>query len=173
LNLVVDANIFKSYFMESVLEKNTNLTDSTIKIFEMGNLKNLIFHDDGGIIQKEWENLVEPEWFQTWLGDMFSSGKLIEITPINDDSLKSKLKNNGFPINTKDYKYVTTANSVAKKNNYAYIVTEDMDFYSPKEKNCDCKRRGKIISASSSEVGKTLKRFNISAVCVKNIINLL
>ncbi|MGE5632639.1 MAG: hypothetical protein ACM3TR_16330 [Caulobacteraceae bacterium] len=120
---------------------------------ELGN--NIIAYvDDGGQIEKEWEQSVEPEWFSAWFARMLIEDRIREIAPINSVELRKKLLDFGFPVNTKDMWYIKTAKSVSVAYEKAYFI---IDFFDPTQKTASGKRRLSIIKSSNAPVSKYLR----------------
>jgi len=124
-----------------------------------------LYQDDGRIIEHEWRNLVDREWFDAWFAAQLQSGVIIYRTTIRRDSLERKLTNGGFP-NNRDRTYIRLALSIAGDSGSCEIYTEDLDFYDPTEKGCKSGRRTRILKASAGRVAKLLRRERVYVRCV-------
>lgn len=156
MNLVIDANIFKGFYQETVLELNEDkisLTGSTLKLFDSEN--KTIYMDEGNQIESEWRNLVSPEWFNAWLIYELESGNVVNIPIENHETILKALKTKGFP-SSGDKWYVRTAVTLAEQMDEAKFITEDMDFYDPKKKSLNAKARENVMRSKSSVIRKYL-----------------
>ncbi|MBP1015933.1 hypothetical protein J8628_03295 [Serratia fonticola] len=156
MNLVIDANIFKGFYQEFVLElsvNNTSLTGSTLKLFDADD--KIIYMDEGTQIENEWRNVVCPEWFNAWLIDSIEAGNVINIPISNQETILNALKTKGFP-STGDKWYIRTAVSLIDENHEVNFITEDLDFYDPTKKNLKGPKRISTMKSKSSVVRKHL-----------------
>ncbi|WP_321417955.1 hypothetical protein [uncultured Desulfobacter sp.] len=124
--MIIDANIITGYYQECVLGRETNLSGSTEFINEL-TYKKPLYLDSSHIIESEWSNCNQPEWFDAWLADILGSGIARYIDPVNCTQLKPLLKKHGFPTG-RDIYYIRTAIAVQRQQTNATIKTEDIDF---------------------------------------------
>ena len=136
LNLVVDANVLKGYFEETVIGSPHSLSDSAVGIFEADSSCVVLYHDDGGIVEQEWRQLVEPEWFSAWLARLYTEDRLKTIARAQCPQIKACLKTAGFPVRSRDFTYIRTAEAVGSAHANSSIVSDDMHFFNPKKAKC-------------------------------------
>jgi hypothetical protein len=174
MDLVIDANIIKGFFVETVQNAQTELTGVTALIFKRLGNKDIAFLDDNGIIRHEWRNVVQPEWFDAWYPQLLIEGKIIEISLDSHDklNLRNRLKALGFPVTKRDFCYIKTANTTIKNNrNSVVIISEDIDFFAPQNKGCSPKSRNKILLNNNGPVATFLKKNKILVRCVYTYCN--
>ena len=182
MNLVIDANIIKGYYMETVLEIDPGLTGSVIPIMEPTGKTDYIFLDSNGIIEHEWENPVDPEWFSPWFAKLLNDecAFIIEVDMCNE--LRKKLKRLYFPVYSRDIWYIRTAKSILKNeralrympdgSNYCFIISEDIHFYDPRKKGTNAEQRHKIIISCQGPVSDFLSdEEGILVSCVYNYVD--
>lgn len=168
LNIVIDANVFKSYY-EAVVHNTTSLlTGCPKKVFDNLGVLYLGYIDEAGIIKHEWENLVDRQWFDAWYGEMLILSHLNFIEPYRDNGLESKITSYGFPAG-RDINYVRVSRQVAEQQKYCIFITEDLDFFDPPHKKSSEKTRTKILMGSLGNVNKTLRKFSVDVKCVANV----
>jgi hypothetical protein len=166
MNLVIDANVFKGYF-ECVLANPHQLTEDPSRIFTSLGQPYLAFVDSSQIIVKEWEALVDPDWFRAWYPGVLAGGSVLFIDISNKPHLKKKLTQNGFP-SSKDFIYVLTSASVVDNNGDCHLLTEDIDFFDPTQKQAGSKVRNKLLQNQSGQMRKLIKKetkVEVTAVC--------
>lgn len=166
MNLVIDANVLKGYYMETVLNVSNHLTDSTLLIFERLGGEDKVFLDSQGIIEHQWRRLVAEEWFEAWFPSLFIEGKADEIDAYHCQGLKSHLRNLGFPIHDRDFWYIRTAKSVVNSFGISIMISEDIHFYEPRARGKTSGHRIHLITRSKGQVVNLLRRFNIFVKCV-------
>lgn len=168
-DIIVDANIFKSYYDLFINGIPSQLTDCPSKIFNnIGTKKSYIaVFDDSGIIKHEWENLVDYQWFEIWYSDMLLNENFRLTETQVDQKLESLLTQHGFPKG-RDIIYVRTAKQVSYENGKCIFATEDLDFFDPKNKNSANKTRIRILEKSQGNVCKSLNKFNIFSTALCN-----
>lgn len=172
MHLVIDAQLVKGFFSESVHKLDVvgpdGLTGSPSVILSKLGTKHTCYLDDEGHIQHEWRSLVDGEWFDSWFADLLISGAAQKLpSPVNTQ-IETQLRNKGFP-QTRDKRYVRVAAEVirAKLSTKSYIVSEDLDFFDPKKKkSAKSVTRRKILAAATGPVRKVLKKHNILAVAL-------
>lgn len=167
MNLVIDANVFKGFYQESVLEltvERTSLTGSTIELFDADD--KIIYLDEGTQIETEWRKVVCPEWFNAWLIYSIEAGNIINIPTNNQEAILKALRTKGFP-SSGDKWYIRTAVSLTDANHEVKFITEDMDFYDPTKKNVNGSNRVNIMKSKSSTIRKhLLKKTGLSVMPV-------
>lgn len=171
MGIVVDANILAGFFKEIIVGKQCDLTICPEKIFENAGKEYKIFLDDGGHIEKEWEEVVDREWFKAWLEKMFDNDAVIQISTKTYYQLKEKIRKLGFP-NSKDIWYVRVAKSISEIEGDAELISEDLDFYDPKKKTLTGDKRITFLLRGKGKVAKYLRKSeDINVICVQNFIN--
>jgi hypothetical protein len=162
--MIVDANVFKGFFQLEI-GKLHDLCGCPRQLINSASSENPIIHDRGQIMEHEWRNLVDPDWFEGWLASSLASGLISYTDTPKSGTLEKKIATKGFPIG-RDLVYVRAAHQVAEQNGKCYFYTEDLDFYDPKKKGCNTKTRQKILKSSSGPVSKILSKTNIYVSCV-------
>ncbi|UCP82114.1 hypothetical protein [Pectobacterium versatile] len=171
MNLVIDANIFKGFYQEYVLdlpEHDTSLTGSTLKLFDANN--KIIYMDEGTQIENEWRRVVCPEWFDAWLIGELEAGHVVNITIKNQELILNALKKQGFP-SSGDKWYIRTAVTLKEEQGEVNFITEDIDFYDPTKKSLKNTKRVCIMKSKSSTIRKYLSKntgLTVMPVCEFN-----
>ncbi len=149
MGCVLDANIVKGVFEEDV-HGTHDLTDSPGSV-----LRRIIASgericiDDGGLMQAEWANCVEREWFENWFLTLASESNLTAISPIDCRHILKRLRiDYGFP-QTRDRAVLTVALTDAATQGRSRLLTEDLDFFDPKAKG-QAKTRQRLLSGQTS-----------------------
>lgn len=161
LPLVIDANVVKAYFEEAELALPSRLTGSTLPIFGgLGPAHQVAYVDTGNKIEQEWRNVVQPEWFNAWFAGMLASGAVEMVEPTTRGDIIKVLKvKHGFPGDQSDRWYVLTACAVVQRTGGGVaLISEDLDFYEPREKKCGSSRRQRILMDSAGKVAKHLRK---------------
>lgn len=171
MDLVIDANIVSAYFMESVLACNPGLTGSAVSVFERAGFGDTVHLDDTQHIENEWRSVVSPEWFNAWYGDLLINGGAAFIRVETCTNLRRTLEALGFP-RSKDIWYIRTAVAVSQRFGSATLVTEDMDFFDPRDKLAPSVRRSALLRAASGRVCRRLRKHErIRVTCVARLRN--
>jgi hypothetical protein len=172
MELVIDAQIVKSYFMESVLDKKSELTETTLPVFNRLGSSDHVYLDSDGQIQHEWKNLVDPTWFDEWYYQLLLHGAAHEISVKDCKLILRALKQYGFPVHgNRDGWYIKTAKAVSEKFGRSIILSEDMHFFEPSEKASTGVRRRKILVCCKGKVAKHLRnREQIQVHCVASYV---
>jgi len=172
---VIDANIIAQFHREYCGADSCALTGKVSPVFKKLGESLFAFVDDQGHIKNEWENTVHAEWLKHWYKELLRTGKLYEI-PINNlhCRLKRKLAQLGFP-RSKDFWYIRTYLEVCPKDEKCdYLLTEDIDFYDPKQKSkLHGKKRLDFIQNHKGTLFNFLKREKIHITCVINCLESL
>ena len=182
MELVIDAQIIRAYYEETILETDHSATDNPSKIFNR--IKRRVDHvslDNSEQIKQEWRAVINPEWVEVWYARELVSGEFDEIPIKSYQQIKSDLRNLGFPTQGKegkDYWYIKTAKSVADKvsinssgrSPLVYIISEDLHMHSPKDKGVARGRaRKRILINGRGPIVKYLnRRHRIKVSCVLN-----
>lgn len=162
---MVDANVFKGFF-ESMMGNQHSLSGCPMQLMSRCSSANPIYHDTGKIIENEWQQVVDREWFEPWLASQLMEGSISYIEPVIDIGLEKRLKNAGFPSG-RDIVYARVGIGIVElKGKSCILFTEDLDFYDPTKKSCPAKTRAKLLAAASGPVCKILKKEDIHVSCV-------
>lgn len=163
--MIVDANVFKGFY-EATLGRPHALHGCPIKLLASATPENPIHQDTGQMIESEWRKLVDPEWFNSWLADQFTSGNITLTDTIIDNGLEKNLYTKGFP-KSKDIWYVRLGlGVVSRTQSKCQLFSEDIDFYDPSMKNCTSKKRTKTLTTGSGPIAKILKKQQIHPCCL-------
>jgi len=157
MGLVVDAQVVKGFFQESVLCTHHALSGSPARIFDPQFRRHCIFVDPEGTIQHEWRSLVDPDWFDVWFADLMRDGSICLIAAPSDVALSKALRALGFPSG-RDIWYVRVGCAVRRRLGFSILISEDLDFYEPKEKCCGDKRRCTILCSGAGSVRRYLRK---------------
>jgi hypothetical protein len=167
----VDANVFKGYYTESVLNTvDPNLTGSVLPVFEVLGSRYRLFLDDGGQIKSEWLNVVgDDQWLNAWLSEklVFDHVRLINVKVSAAQPLLKTLRSSGFP-KSKDKWYIRTAFSARQysSSGKSYLLSEDLDYYSPRNKgSLKGKSRKACMIKVKGPVPKILRKHDLYIVC--------
>lgn len=168
--LVVDANVMKGYFDESVIEIPHTLSASALHLFD-STIK--IALDDQDQISSEWKAVVDREWLDQWLAEKIRDGKILIIEPESINQIQQELFNLGFP-RSRDIWYIKTAKGLLKLTDEPIIISEDIDFYDPTKKGqATGAARFKLMKKRSAPVRKAInKRVTIDVMCVDEYMNI-
>lgn len=163
--MIIDANVFKGYF-QAELGNSHSLCGCPTKLLGGATTLKPIYQDTGGIIESEWQAVVDREWFEPWLANQLIAGVITYIEGKKDLGFEKNLSTLGFP-GGRDFVYIRVGISVAiSLGSVCQLITEDLDFYDPKKKGCPAKTRHSLLTSSSGPVAKLLKKKNISVCCV-------
>jgi hypothetical protein len=173
MGIVVDANIIKNYYDETVIGIAHSLTESAKHILDDEDRVYIIFTDEGGHIEYEWRSPVDQNWFKEWYYAKLISGQIIILTVNNCSELCKSLYGIGFPKGKRDIWYIRTAVSSLSQQEKGFIVSEDIDFFNPTQKKIlKGQKRINCMKSCNSPVRKHLrKNANIEVMCVEEFIS--
>ncbi len=157
MNVVIDANRIAGYFKESVLELNTDLTDKATYIIDRPENQDQVYLDINGNIEKEWESVVDSEWFSVWFARLLIDEKAYCIEVDLYSFLCKKLRLLGFP-RSRDIWYIRTAKEISNNQSRAYIISEDIDFFDPSKKCSSSSSRLTILKNRRGPICKYLDK---------------
>ncbi|WP_438392337.1 hypothetical protein [Caballeronia sp. DA-9] len=168
---IVDANVLREYYREHVLNIKSELTHSTLLIFDQARA---IFLDDGGQIEHEWGNLVDPYWFSVWLAHKLEFSEINYIDVSNCPDLCNHVYGLGFPKGSRDIWYLRTAMAcVSKFKKSSNVVTEDIDFYNPKQKAANGAARIAVLKNANAPIKKTMRKdYDVNICCVEEYLTI-
>jgi hypothetical protein len=155
--MILDANVIKGFFLEDVLGLDSQLTANATPLIQSIENENKVYVDVNGIIESEWRNVVDPEWFDIWYSEMIYTNKIIPIRASNNVGLRRELSSLGFP-NSRDIWYVRVAEKVADMNDSCNLFTEDIHFYDPRKGHVKGKARIRIMCSNNAAVKKLLRK---------------
>lgn len=162
--MLIDANVFKGYYQIEI-GKSHVLCGCPKQLFETTSSDNPVYYDNSGIVEFEWRNVVDYEWFEAWLSGRLQEGSIQFIEAAKNIALEKRLLGCGFP-NGRDIVYVRLGLAVTTKKGECSFYTEDMDFYDPTLKNCTSTKRLKMLKSSSGPVAKILAKHGVNVACV-------
>jgi hypothetical protein len=174
MNVVIDAQMFAAFFQEEVLAipvEQTQRTASVQPIFTRLGYEDCCHFDDGALIEHEWKQLVEVEWFVKWFSEQLRTGGILQIPVDTCQPLRRKLKQLGFPNSSKDFVYVRTAKKVVDDQGACLLATEDIDFYDPSKKKTASKHRDRLLKERGGPVAKQLRKEKITVCCATNYLD--
>ena len=132
---VIDANIFAGFFRVCSGVPGEPLTGDPCGLFDLENTAATIAFDAGNHVESEWTRVVPAEWATAWIGDALIKGKIRHFHAVVDPSLVALLRRFGFPLRgSGDLWYLRLADSSSVKGEGCLVVTEDLDFFDPRQK---------------------------------------
>lgn len=162
--MIIDANVFCGFFQYQI-DRPHCLLGCPNKLMLSLSTQNPVYHDLDGIIEHEWRNLVDRDWFDVWLATSLQSGIVQYQGSVKDPSIESKIKAKGFPTG-RDIVYVRVGLGLVKSQGTCNFFTEDLDFYDPTKKGGTAEARKKILKKSSGPVAKILTKTGLAVLCV-------
>lgn len=168
MHLIIDANILNGYHRE-ISQLTTPLTASAIDIFNKLGNGFTVYLDESGHIENEWRSQSDPEWFKEWYADLLIRGAAYQVEVPLCNHIRDKIREFGFPY-SKDIWYIRTAKAIVDLKKSSLLITEDLDYYNPRQKRtARGKARLKILENISGPIPKYLRRnFNI---IIKSVCN--
>lgn len=168
-SIIIDANVFHAFFYETLHRAPyCERTGTAEPIFSSLGEKCVAFLDEGAQIEAEWRALSAgaEEWFNNWLAEGFSGGRLYEIEPSKDPQLRKRYRLAGFP-DGKDIWYIKVAFGLACicKKSKPCLVAEDIDFYDPRQKKSP--NKASIFRAGKGPVSSVLHGDGIELKCIE------
>jgi hypothetical protein len=160
MKVVMDAQLLAGYFREAEKGEQPSYSGSVVQLVRRFGKCDLAFVDEGGIIEQEYRDLVDPEWFDAWFSLRLEVGDFVILpAPGCPDLIKQLSTKFGFPAGSKDRHYIALACAIVGDGDEgATIVSEDLDFYDPKAKQGSAKRRAKLLADETGPVKKFLAR---------------
>ncbi len=144
MSYVIDANVASSYCNE-IIHNKIEYTDSAKPLFESLSRNSQVIFDKNGHIEHEWKNQIKDEFWKVIIEDMIYYGiiKYIDIDVKLCRDLIKALNILGF-CKSRDIWYIRAAYNESLTCEYCHLITEDVDFYEPKEKEANNSRKNKI-----------------------------
>lgn len=172
MSVIIDANVVKGFFQRSILGQDTDLTGCPVDALSCLTVDNFAIIDDGNMIFSEWRSVVDKEWFDPWIAKMLIDDLVHFIKVRADADISRQLRALGFP-NSRDIWYIRTACSASSQFGKSCLLTEDIDFFSPKDKKNDSKRRSDILTSCSGPVAKFLRKScNVNVMSVAGFLSI-
>ncbi|RYH67901.1 MAG: hypothetical protein EON54_03610 [Alcaligenaceae bacterium] len=173
MSVVIDANVFHAFLYETIRDEvHPERTASPMPLFHSLGVQAIAFVDEGGQIEAEWRTLCggANEWFDTWLAECFSEGRIYAIEPSKDATLSKRYHAVGFPRG-KDMWYIKVVHGLAGicNRNKPTLVAEDVDFYDPTKKRQANKKA--IFKAGKGPVCSAMKIDGIMVKCIQTVCN--
>jgi len=162
--MLIDANVFNGFF-QSEIGRAHSLHGCPMTLMSCLSTVNPVHHDSGGLIEHEWRNLVDRDWFDVWLAANLQSGIVQYHQGLKDNSVEAQIKAKGFPTG-RDIVYVRLGLGIVQSQGVCEFFTEDLDFYDPTKKGGSAANRTKILQKSSGPVAKILAKNGLSVRCV-------
>jgi hypothetical protein len=159
MNVVVDAQIINWYLIELRGGDPPSTAPPSTLINQLGG-EDVAWLDEGGMIEHEWRNGTDPDWFNQWYPDLLSRGGAFLIPVSAARQLLRTLHTSfGFP-HTRDAWYVSTACAVRDATDDASVIlSEDLDFYDPPRKaTCTQGRRHAMLLGCEGRLARHLRR---------------
>lgn len=160
MRIVVDAQLVSGYFREDVLDEGPPYTGSMKAVIDKFGIMDVGCIDADGHIEQEYREVVDPDWFEAWFGERLEVGDFVSVPVASCADLIRKLTNDfGFPKRGRDRRYVALARTlVERENGSPVLLSEDLDFYSPKEKKAGAKRRAALLKGHKAPVATYLRK---------------
>jgi hypothetical protein len=157
--VIMDANAFKVVYNDLIDDADGLGSAVIATIFR----EDYISVDMGGIIIQQWKDCScgeEDEFFQEWVTNRITEDKIRKRQPAKEAQIKKKLRIElGVPA--KYWVYLLLAIGIAA----FMIVSQDIDFYEPRAKSWDAKKRAGIISNRAGCVCKHMLKYHKVTIC--------
>jgi len=115
--------------------------------------------DVGGKLQHQWLETCDKTYFSQWFVEGLKGGWIRQVAAKIEKADEKKLKIScGMPSARHEFAYVAVANVVTPPK---YIVTDDIDFWEPKEKGADEKRKQETKAKRKGCVCQHLRKMKI------------
>jgi len=161
MGIIIDANVFMAYVIETVKCDKYRTSDTSIYLFENICDRDPIIFDDGGHIRQEWEQLVDPDYWRVWYPVMLHKGCIKEVKCKKLRDELRKITQMGFPRD-RDRWYILLALSLGSEVYEPIIISENIHFYDPK---CPSKSVQATIKSSSGKLKRYLLKNHGIRVC--------
>lgn len=169
MNVIIDAQLVAGYYREVEVGEAPAFSASTVTLLNRLGVVDQGFVDTGGVLEQEYRDVVDPDWFEAWYAQRLAEGHFEEVdAPPCPDLIRCLVVSCGFPRGSKDRHYIALAAAVSGgKRDPSSLITEDLDFYDPTQKQVAHKRRMRILQKQTGCVAKELKRAHVVVRCVK------
>jgi hypothetical protein len=165
LGVVIDANVICKYSQSLISEE----TDPIIQLMDCIDAGPGISIDSGDKIFHQWRETCDRGVLDNWFAKGVQSGRIKVESESRDRKHAKHLQTSlGFPYRDRhEGTYVEVAAVTTEK----VIITEDIDFWSPKEKKASMDRKKVIRESGIGSVAKYLKKeMDISVVTIQQAI---
>lgn len=164
ISLVADANVFQAFYEEEVLGHvgpRPERSASAKPVLGAIQAVAFAFVDTSGKIEKEWRDRCQGnnEWFDAWFGGHLQGDRIRLLDCKNSSHLSKRYRQLGCPND--DVVYIKVAVESTKTSpicSLRLLVTEDIDFYDPKQKRAKDKlnsvflpRKGIVVKALDAD----------------------
>lgn len=165
--VVLDANIIVNYFNESVRNISHYLTNSAIDLVEQLGSRDTAYIDDENKIEHEYFEHIDREWGTVWLARMLQADAIRTIPLSRWQHIRGQLSTLGFPVNERDRWYIQVALTLANCDLDPCLISEDLHFFKPDEKNsASGTRRQEILLQRLGPIPSFLDGHSIDIHCV-------
>jgi hypothetical protein len=175
MSAVMDANIVNGISAESCGSSH-QLSDSPCAVEALVVSSGIpVCMDEGGRIEAEWRRCCDPDWIDNWYVTFSSNANVISISvPLQRMLLRKLQQDCGFPRSA-DGIVVRTSVAAAELFGDCMLVTEDLDFYEPAEKQSGNVRRSRYMRGQREGSVKShlQKKQHVSVMSVALAIPLL
>lgn len=167
MHVVIDAQLILGYYCEDVLGRPPIHTAAVREVVARLGSGDTACVDDAQQIEAEYRQLVDREWFDAWFGDRLLLGEVVAVKADACRELLARLRGYGFPRG-RDRRYVAVAATLAKEQGCSILLSEDLDFYDPRAKRADSRRRMAVILSQKGPVADHLRKESAVEVrCVR------
>jgi hypothetical protein len=169
MRLVVDAQLIAGYFREAERGEAPAYTGPVTDLIQRLGRQDRAFLDETGRIEQEYRDVVDPEWFEAWLGDRLANGDFVIVAAqACPELIRLLITKFGFPRKGGDRHYVALARAIVEaKQEPVALLSEDLDFYDPKAKQGSSKRRAKLLNTCGGPVARYLTKHE--SICVRPV----
>jgi len=160
VDVVIDAHLINGLYRETVVGEAPSHTGSAAALFDgLGNTDRA-FVDSKGRIEREWERVVDRDWFAAWFPERLAADEVRIIdAPDCRELIKRLATKCGFPARSGDRWYISTARAAIETSGECLnLVSEDLDLYEPRAKQGSSKQRSKVLEAEDGCVARILRK---------------
>lgn len=151
----VDANVM-NLFSGSLIQDE--ITDARTLVERIKSSHGFAI-DVGGKIQHQWLETCDKTFFGQWFVEGLKAGWIRQVAAKTGEADAKKLRIGcGMPSARHELAYIAVANVVTPPR---YIVTDDIDFWEPKAKAADEKRKQEIKTRREGCVCQHLRKMKI------------
>lgn len=164
--MIIDAHVMREFYLE-VTQGQSSATEAVTPIIDTLSHENPAYLDENGMIKHKWRTNVKNEWFSGWFPRALAADKIRFIEPLNPSTVRNRLASDcGFPIQSRKIWYIRTGEAVANEEGACVLLSEDLHFYEPGEKNCGSDRKERILRNRVGCVVEILDDVDVSVHCV-------
>jgi hypothetical protein len=164
--VVIDAQLLAGLYRETIVGEAPAYSAATTDLFARLGSEDLGYMDRDGVIESEYRALVDPDWFDAWLGDRLQAGDFVISAGRRCPALlKILVVQHGFPRRSKDCRYIELCCGVVEATGeWTALISEDLDFYEPKAKAANSSYRQRVLASGRGPVARHLKKHEMIAV---------